>query len=318
LWNKEQTVKTYDQRTIDAAGAFLVGELERLDKTLHLPLVNTTWGRDIDLRSDVSIADEVSSFTNSAFAAPGGINPSGKNWISGSATEIPGIALDIKKTTVPMRLWGLALAWTLVELAKAEQIGRPLDTQKYEGMKMKYGMDVDEMVYVGDADLGAAGLLNNPKIAPENAPGAWAGADPDEILAGIDEIINQGWEKSAYAVCPARLLLPPQQYSMLTRPVTAAGSKSILTYVAEECVANGINGKPLEIFPVKWLKGLGAGNTNRAVAYTKNELFVRFPLVPLQHTPVEYRGLAQITTYFGTLGEVEFVYPETVAYMDGI
>jgi hypothetical protein len=311
-------VKTYDQRTIDAAGAFIVGELERLDRTLHLPLVNTTWGRDIDLRSDVSLADEVSSFTNSSFAAPGGINPTGKNWVHGSATEIPGIALDIRKSAVPMRLWGMALFWTLVELARAEQVGRPLDAQKYEGMKIKYGMDVDEMVYVGDADLGASGLLNSPKIAPENAPGAWDDADPVDILNSINEIINQGWENSAHAVCPARLLLPPRQYSMLTRPVTAAGSKSILTYVAEECVANGLNGRPLEIAPVKWLKGRGTGGADRAVAYTKNELFVRFPLVPLQHTPVEYRGLAQITTYFGTLGEVEFVYPETVAYMDGI
>ncbi|MDR1961448.1 MAG: DUF2184 domain-containing protein, partial [Gracilibacteraceae bacterium] len=105
-------MKTYDQRTIDSAGAFLVAELERLDRTLHMPLVNTTWGRDIDLRSDVSIADEVSSFTNSLFAAPGGINPDGKNWISGMGTEIPGISVDITKSTVPLRLWGMTLAWT--------------------------------------------------------------------------------------------------------------------------------------------------------------------------------------------------------------
>jgi hypothetical protein len=311
-------MKTYDQRTIDSAGAFMVGELERLDKTLHMPLVNTTWGRDIDLRTDVSIADEVSSFTNSGFAAPGGINPAGKNWIAGMATEIPGVAVDIKKSTVPMRLWGLALAWTLIELAKAEQIGRPLDSQKYEAMKMKHGMDVDEMVYVGDTETGATGLVNNPSITPQNADDAWATADPTDILDSINEIVRIGWEQSAYAICPSRLLLPPVQYSLLTRPVTAAGSKSILTYVSEECLANGINGKPLEIYPLKWLTGRGVGQTDRMMVYTKDQLFVRFPMVPLQHTPVEYRGLAQITTYFGSLGEVEFVYPETVAYMDGI
>jgi hypothetical protein len=311
-------MKTYDQRTIDAAGAFLVGELERLDKTLHLPLVNTTWGRDIDLRTDVSIADEVSSFTNSTFGAPGGVNPKGKNWVSGNATEIPGIAVDILKKSVPMRLWAMALSWTLIELAKAEQIGRPLDTQKYEGLKMKNGMDIDAMVYIGDEDTGATGLLNNPNVSPQNASTPWEGADPADILDSINDIVDAGWKKSGYAVCPSRLLLPPKKYSMLTKPVTAAGSKSILTYVAEECIANGINGRPLEIVPVKWLEGRGADNTDRAMAYTKNQLFVRFPMVPLQHTPVEYRGLAQITTYFCSLGEVEFVYPETVAYTDGI
>src|SRR5690348_7863893 len=62
---------TFDAQTIDSAGSFLIGELERLDQTLHAPLAAVTWGRDIQLREDVSIADEVSSFTNSTFAAAG-------------------------------------------------------------------------------------------------------------------------------------------------------------------------------------------------------------------------------------------------------
>ena len=42
---------TYDQATIDSAGAFLIGELERLDPMIHEPLVSVTWMRDIDLRT---------------------------------------------------------------------------------------------------------------------------------------------------------------------------------------------------------------------------------------------------------------------------
>jgi hypothetical protein len=313
-------MRTFDRYTIDAAGAFMVGELERLDQTLHLPLVMTTWGWDIDLRSDVTIADEVSSFTNTSFAAPGGINPKGKNWVSDKSTAIPGIAVNIGKTDSPMRLWGLELGFTLIELAKSQQVGRPIDSQKYEGMKLKYGMDVDAMIYIGDQDVGATGLINSAKIAPTNADVAWDDPEvtPGDILDSVNEIINIGWKNSAYAVCPSRLLLPPKKYSLLTRPVTLAGSKSLLTYIAEECVANGINGRPLEIFPLKWLVGRGVSGADRAVAYTKNPTFVRYPMVPLQHTPVEYRGLVQLTTYYCTLGEVEFVYPETITYMDGI
>jgi hypothetical protein len=311
-------MQTYDRRTVDSGGAFMVSELERLDQTLHLPLANTTWGRDIDLRSDVSIADEVSAYLLTTFAASGTVNTKGKNWIAAESTQIPGLALDISKKTVPMRLWGMALSYTLIELARAQQIGRPLDSQKYEGLKMKHGMDVDEMIYIGDKDVGATGLVNNPQVSPLNSEAPWAEATPEEILADINLLINQGWEQSAYAICPARLLLPPVKYSMLTRPVTAAGSKSLLTYISEECVANGINGKPLEIFPLKWLTGRGAAQADRAVAYTKKEQFVRYPMVPLQHTPVEFRGLSQNTIYYCSLGEVEFVYPETIAYLDGI
>ena len=48
---------TFDQATVDSSGAFLIGELERLDQTLNLPLVGYTWTRDIQLREDVSIAE---------------------------------------------------------------------------------------------------------------------------------------------------------------------------------------------------------------------------------------------------------------------
>jgi len=41
-------------------------------------------------------------------------------------------------------------------------------------------------------------------------------------------------------------------------------------------------------------------------------------MVPLQRTPLEYRDIRQLTTYFGRLGVVEVVYPETVGYRDGI
>ena len=161
---------TFDRRTIDSSGAFLVGELERLDKTLHAPLSSVTWGRDIELREDVTIADESSSFTLSNYAASGNPNPKGKNWIGGNATAIAGIALDINKVSLALHLWGMELGYSLPELAAAQQVGRPIDTQKYEGIKLKFQMDTDEMVYVGDADLGVPGLVNSDAVTPVSKP----------------------------------------------------------------------------------------------------------------------------------------------------
>lgn len=73
---------TVDRATIDSTGAFVVGELERMDQTLNMPLVSVKWARDMPLRSDISIADEVSSFTNTDFSSVGGPNPMGKTgWV---------------------------------------------------------------------------------------------------------------------------------------------------------------------------------------------------------------------------------------------
>lgn len=132
---------TFDQATVDSSGAFLIHELERLDQTLNLPLTSQTWSRDIQLREDVSIADEISSFTNTTFAAAGTPNANGKNWISPLATAIAGVNVDIDKKGFPLELWGMELGWTVIELNAAAQVGRPIDTQKYDGMQLKWKCD---------------------------------------------------------------------------------------------------------------------------------------------------------------------------------
>ena len=322
---------TFDENTIDSTGVFMVGELERLDQTLHEPLVAVTWSRDIDLREDVSMSDEASSFTNSSFAAAGGINSKGKSWIGKDSTAVPGIGLDIGKTAQGLHLWGRAISYTIPELMSAEKAGRPVDAQKYQGMQMKYQMDIDEQVYTGDTDLGVKGLCNHALVTKAfvtaGATGytQWAHKTPAEILADINGLIKDAWVAAGTKVCPSKLLLPPTQFAyIVSQVVSSAGNVSILTYLEDNCIALKVNGKKLDIQPCKWLTGLGvaAGSpavaTDRMVAYSQDKNFVRFPLVPLQRTPLEYRGIFHLTTYFGKLGVLEVVYPEVIRYADGI
>lgn len=325
---------TYDnasQFTIDSTGSFLIGELERLDPTLHEPLIAVTWPRDIDLREDVTLADEVSSYTLSSFATPGGITPTGKSWIGKNSNAISGISLDIGKVTNPLIPWGKELRWTLLELESAQRVGRPIDVQKYDAMKLAYQMDIDEMVYVGDDEFNKTGLFNSALVTPTNVaagaagPTTWVDATgaltktEDEILSDVNKLLTDTWLASGTALIPDQLRLPPLPFSKLaSAKVSSAGNVSIIQYLRANSLTNASYGRELNIQPVKWLTGLGAGGTNRMVAYTKDRDRVRFPLVPLQHTPVEYRSIWQMTTYFGRLGVVEVVYPETIAYADGI
>lgn len=322
---------TFDRRTIDSTGVFLVGELERLDQKLHDPLVAVTWSRDIQLREDVTIADEVSSFTNSSFAAAGGVNPNGKAWVGKDASSIAGMSLDIGKTANPLTLWGMEVSWTLPELESAQKAGRPVDAQKFNGMNLKHQMDTDEQVYIGDDILGQSGLVNSSLVAVGNVANGASGSPkfinktPDEILADFNELLTTCWANSGWALMPGEVRLPPAEYGYLaTVKVSEAGNASILTYVQENNIVAKSGGK-LNIQPLKWLIGRGVGGTpgdagtvNRMIAYTNDQDRVRFPMVPLQRTPLEYRSLFQITTYYGRLGVVEFVYPETALYRDGI
>lgn len=325
-------MQTFDKYTLDSTGAFYVGELERLDQTLHQPLVAVTWGRDIDLREDVSMADETSSFTNSSFAAAGSLTSTGKNFVGKNSNAIPGVGVDIGKTASPLYLWAMELGYSIPELLSAQQVGRPIDEQKYAGMQLKWQMDIDEMVYIGDTALGKYGLVNNTGSVTTGFVDAgtagttqWNTKTPAEILEDINALITAAWAAAGYQICPTKLLVPPTQFGYITtQTVSSAGNISILKYLVENSIANQINGKPLDIQPLKWLVGRGeaAGSpstaTDRMVCYTQDKIRVRFPLVPLQRTPLEYRSIYHLTTYFGKLGVLEIVYPETLRYADGI
>ena len=316
---------TLDAHTRDAAGAFFVNELERLDPKLYMPLVDITWSRDIRLRTDVTVADEASSYIMSTFGTVGGLKPTGKNWLAPETTAIPGIRVNGSKLTAPLRPWALELAYDVIELARSQKLNRPLDVQQFNGLNLKYQMDVDEQVYIGDPELEAYGLLNSPRVtaisAGAKAAGgtAWSNATPDEILADVDALLTASWSASGYAVCPSKLLLPPVQFAQaVSKKVSEAGNVSVLKYIRENSIANEKNGRPLDIQPVKWAAGAGAGGLNRAMAYTDEEDRVRFPLVPIIRSNPYYAGLRWASVYYAILGEVEFVYPETVMYMDGM
>lgn len=309
---------TFDQATADAAGVFLVGELERLDQRLHMPLASVTWSRDIDLREDVSIADERSSYTNSQFGQAQGIAGSNKAWVGKESNAIVGVSLDIGKTVQPLELWAVQLSWTLPELASAQALGRPVDEQKYMGMQLKHQMDIDEQVYVGDTTLGMNGLLNHSLITNTGnaVTGNWAGATPAQILADVNSLLNSVWAAAVWAVMPDRLLLSPTEFSILVSTlISSAGNISILEFILRNNLAAS-NGQKLAIQPTKWLLGTNNGNTlgvtatNSMFAYVKDPMRVRFPYVPLQRTPLEWRDIRQLVTYYGRLGAVEAVYPE--------
>jgi len=334
----DHSYRTHDGRTVDSTGAFLVGELERLDQTLHMPLAAVTWSRDIELREDVSIADELSSFTLSSFASGGSLGTgagirNGKAWIGKSTDQVGGVSVDIGKYPFPLTPWGLEIKYSVLELESAAKAGRPIDAQKYEALKLKHQMDIDEMVYVGDANITGGGMVNNALVTnvsnvPNGAAASplWSTKTPGEILADVNAGITSTWAASAWKVMPNRLLLPPALFGAIsTQVVSTAGNVSILKYLLENNVLKASGQGEMTIQPAKWLIGAGAGGTlgvtgtvDRMVFYTKDKQFVRYPMTLLQRTPVQYQSIFQMSTYYCRLGVVECVYPETFGYRDGI
>lgn len=335
---------THDGRTVDSTGAFLVGELERLDLTLHEPLAAVTWGRDIQLREDVTAADEASSFTVSTYASGGGLGTGqtagrAKSWIGRESNQISRVSVDIAKLTQPLIPWGKELAYTVLELESAAKLGRPVDEQKYKALQLEHQMEIDEMVYFGDLPgafyglcnsdnrTGADDIANVAAVAngAQNSP-LWTSKTPDEILQDFNEALSSVWAATGWAILPSDVLLPPGAFGFIaTQKVSQAGNVSILNYVLENNITARQGGATLDIRPVKWCIGTGVGGTqgtsagfDRMVIYTNDKDRVRYPMTMLSKTPLQYDSIWHKTTYYGRLGVLEIVYPETIGYRDGI
>jgi hypothetical protein len=319
-------------KTRDSALAYFINQLDNLDKRLYEPLVSTSWGRDIKLRSGITMSNESTSFIRSSFAAPGSLsNPAtasnGGNmpWISAETSAIPGVSVNGERLVKPLRLLAREISYTSVELERSQLTGQPIDVQKMDAMNTLYQMNTDQMVYIGSTDVSATGLFNSADVTSGNvATGAnggtaWTTKTPDEILADVNLLLEQSWSAAAFAVCPSDLRLPPFQFSYIaSQKVSSAGNVSILKFLEENSIALKVNGKALNIQPVKWLTGRGSGSTDRMVVYTNSEDRVRFPMVPVRRETAYYQGIRFIAPYLWAFGEVEIVYPECIRYADGI
>ena len=319
-------IKQNRRQTRDSSLAYFINQLDNLDKTLYEPLVSVTWSRDIKLRSGITMSNESTSFIRSTFAAAGSLNNVGNMpWISAETSAIPGVSVNGQRIVLPLRLLAREVSYTSVELERSQLTGQPIDVQKIAAFNTLYQMNTDQMVYIGSSDVGATGLINDAGITSGTvATGAggstlWANKTPDEILADVNTLLTNTWLASAYAVCPGSLLVPPAQFSLLcSQKVSSAGNVSVLKFLQENSIALSINGKQLDIQPVKWLTGGGGGGLNRMVAYTNDEGRVRFPMVPVRRETAYYQGIRFTAPYLYAFGQIEFVYPETVQYADGI
>lgn len=313
-------------KTKDSALAYYVNQLENLDKNLYMPLTSVSWGRDIKLRPGITMSQESTSFIQSAFAGGGSLKVLSGNaggnmpWISAETTAIEGVSVNGQKIVTPLRLLGREVSYTSVELERSQLTGQPIDTQKTDALNTLYQMNTDQMVYVGSSDVSATGLVNNSAVTATGVSGGvWSGKTALQILADVNSLLESTWAASGFAVCPGKLLLPPVQFSYIaSQLVSTAGSVSILKFLQENSISLKVNGKELDIAPLKWLTGAGVSGEDRMVAYTNEVDKVRFPMVPIRRETAYYHGIRFTAPYIWAFGQIEFVYPETVQYADGI
>ena len=121
-------------RTQDSTLAYFVNQLDNFDQRLHEPLFSVTWGRDIKLRTGISMANESTSFTRSSFAGAGTQNATGKPWLSANSSTIAGVDVNGEPELGPVDL-GRSGSCRLVVFRVARQGGLVAALQQGERLR---------------------------------------------------------------------------------------------------------------------------------------------------------------------------------------
>lgn len=319
-------VPTMDAAGIASGGAFLVSELEKRDPLLRKPLTSYTYPRDININTGGGWVDYVSAMSV-AYGITGG---SGSGAVhAGGANGIPLVSANVDKGIYKAHVFATALRVMFVDMQKANFVGRSLDQMLTDGLRTAYDKHMDQHVYMGLEEYGTTGLLNDPDAAEtvvaNGAKGSakWADKTPEEILADVNAALMANWAAAEYdeTAMPNHILLPYEQYSdILTRKVTELATETILDFLMKNNAAVK-NGGSLYIGPTRWCKGAGTGKTDRMAVYVHNPRFLSMDeLVPLNRimSSPNVTNVCYDTAYMANISQVQVLYPQCIAYYDGI
>ena len=125
------------------------------------------------------------------------------------------------------------------ELRAARANGRNVDTEKAETARRYTAENENDLVFLGDSELGIPGLVNADGINTYDVPDdsdsdgtEWQYKTGKEMIADIREArakvnANDGFMADT-------LILPSEQYEMLAKPYNDYNSNTILTYLQEQ------------------------------------------------------------------------------------
>lgn len=313
--------------------AFLVGELEKPDLNVREPLASVTYDGDIPINVGGGWID----FTSNLFVSWGTSGPNLHGIQANRNSNIPIMQADLSKDKFPVFNWQNQLRINWIDLQKLANTPRSFQDLLDKGVRLNWNLAIQEMVYLGLVKVsgGVYGLFNDPSVTAYTAAATGSGSSTlwinktfQQIQTDITTIMNNVWVANQYAPdgIPDTLGLPPAQWQLLNNTIITVngypGGVSILRFMLENNLAVA-NGRSLRIIPRRQLIGQGASSTDRMVAYINEKRFLEFDIpVPadrvMTQAAIEDAGGVFNTLYAGQLGVVKKLYPDTIAYMDGI
>ncbi len=303
----------HDPRLDASQNAFLQRELEHVRSVLFEELRGPMKGRSL-----VPVSNEVPTGAESDTYNIMQMYGAAKVGGAGYTTTPP--RADVSKSKVTNSIVPItnAYGYHLQEIRNAAQAGTPLPMYKARAAKEAMDRKVDDLLLIGNADEGLAGLFNLSgaltTILPSGAVGdTWALKTSDEVYADMVEMENNVVENSLEALIPNTMVLPLNSKKQLMRRMRDGSDVTILKFFLE----NSENISRVE-FSSRLNSAPNAEWTGRRAVVYKNDPMILEAVIPqeFETLPPEIRGYETIINCHMRYGGIRTYQPKGVTYMD--
>jgi len=243
-------------------------------------------------------------------------------FVGTKSLNVPIAEIGTDKITVPVELGATGYEYSDEELRQAIQLKRALAPLKSNVARRAYEELAQRTAMNGDTTHNLPGFLNNTNITAATVvnPGSgteWVNKTPGQILFDINDFMGDIFVDTLQVERPSTLLLPTSQWNYIAGTPRSENSD---TTILQWLITNSpYLSSAADIVPISELAGAGSGATDRMMAYDKDmdKVVMHVPM-PLRFTEPQRKGRGFEVPGEFKLGGVEFRYPGSARYADGI
>ena len=241
--------------------------------------------------------------------------------IADYAKDFPRVDVYGEEKSVKVKGIGDSYGYSIKEIRASQRAGKNLDQRRAMTARRAHDEQMNKMALKSDPINGTNGLLDYAGITEVTlqADGtgtskAWRNKTADQIVRDINDMVDAVMEPTSAREVPDTLLLPIAQFNDIsTRRIGEAGEKTLMKYILEN--------SPY-IKRIEWLselKGVGAGNTDRAMVgrFDEEHLTLEIPQ-PFEQFEPQQEGMEFTIPCHSECAGVIVYYPLAFAFADGI
>ncbi len=246
--------------------------------------------------------------------------------------DIPTVGVTMNKVVIPLESAAVSASVDLDDLRSVAFgfEGMNLITDLGEVMREASERHKEATFFFGYPALGFAGYLDYSLVpvttAGTKAAGGttWAVGTPDEIIKDVQTALGLVFSNSKGLFLPDRIEIPILQYVQISsmRINGTAGNgvnETVLSFLKKNNLFTQMTGTELDIRPLRYLQGAGAGSTNRLIASENKpeDHYMPMPEV-FNMLPPQDRQFATDLFAIWKIGSYHKPYPTSAQFMDGI